>query len=96
LNYQTQKKPSQDLSNPIIIQFVALINPLIQIITIFFIKINTNPSKKLWLGLCLLDVVKKNNFMACSGFGKGTYAIDQSNGPSYSYNNPNNYATLSN
>lgn len=43
-----------------------------------------------------MDVVKKNNFMACSGLGKGTYAIDQSNGPSYSYNNPNNYATFSN
>jgi hypothetical protein len=38
--------------------------------------------------------VKKNSFTNCNGFGKGTYAIDQNAG--INYNNPNNYATISN
>lgn len=62
----------------------------------FFVKINSNPNKKIWLGACILDVVRKNNFVGCNGLGKGTYAIDQSAGSIYSYNNPNNYATISN
>ena len=62
----------------------------------FFVKINSNPSKKIWLGVCILDVVRKNNFVGCNGIGKGTYAIDQSSSTAYNYNNPNSYATISN
>jgi hypothetical protein len=62
----------------------------------FFVRMDKNLNKKIWLGACLLEVVRKTNFIGCSGHGKGTYAIDQSSSTAYSYNNPNNYATLSN
>lgn len=43
-------------------------------------RIDSNPNKKIWMGACLLDVVKKQNFVNCFGLGKGTYAICQSYG----------------
>ena len=55
-----------------------------------FVKINKNPSKKVWLGGCILNVVKKNNFVGCIGTGKGTYAIIQNSG-----SDPNDFATIS-
>lgn len=61
----------------------------------FFVRINSNTTKKLCIGVCILDIVKKQNFISCSGLAKGTYAIEQST-IGYSYMNPNSYATFSN
>lgn len=40
-------------------------------------RIGKNPNKKIWIGVCSLNVVRKNNFFNCFGTGKGTYALDQ-------------------
>ena len=84
------------LISPINHTVCCLDKPLDPINDKFFVKINQNTSKKIWLGVCILDIVRKNNFVQCSGIGKGTYAIDQSSAIAYSYNNPHNYATFSN
>lgn len=62
----------------------------------FFVRINANPSKKLWLGVCILDIVRNKNFIACNGLGKGVYGIDQSGGGCNHYSNPNNHAVALN
>jgi hypothetical protein len=59
----------------------------------FYVRIDKNPVRNLWIGACILDVVRANNFTSCNGVGKGTYAIDQYVGANY--NNANNYATFS-
>ena len=46
----------------------------------FCVRIDKNPNKKIWMGVCDLSIVKKNNFVNCFGTGKGTYAIGQSGG----------------
>jgi len=34
-------------------------------------------NKGVWMGVCVLDIVKNFNFSSCYGIGKGTWAIDQ-------------------
>lgn len=59
----------------------------------FYVKIKKNLTKRIWFGVCIMDVVRKFNFMNLNGHGKGLYALDQGSNNGYSYNNPSNYAT---
>ena len=59
----------------------------------FYVKIKKNLTKRVWFGVCIMDVVKKLNFMNLNGHGKGVYALDQGSSTHYSYNNPSNWAT---
>lgn len=52
----------------------------------FLVRIDSNLNKKIWMGVCLLDIVRRYNFVNCFGLGKGTYGISQSNGSFYGGN----------
>lgn len=42
------------------------------------VKIVEQPGNKgIWIGVCVLDIVKTFNYQSCYGIGKGTWAIDQ-------------------
>jgi hypothetical protein len=58
------------------------------------VRIDKNPNKRIWIGVCALNIVKKNNFFGCFGIGKGTYGLDQT-GNSGSFNSLNNFAAVS-
>ncbi len=88
------KKTISRLTGPYTYAICCFDKPLDAINSRFFVKINSNINKKLWLGACILDVVRKLNFVSCYGMGKGTYAINQS--IASAYNNPEGYATYSN
>ena len=34
-------------------------------------------NKGVWMGVCVVDIVKNFGFASCYGIGKGTWAIDQ-------------------
>ncbi len=54
------------------------------------IKVTEQPGNKgIWMGVCVLDIVKNFNYLSCYGLGKGTYAIDQvgqTHASAYSWN----------
>jgi hypothetical protein len=59
----------------------------------FYVRIKKNLTKRVWFGVCILNVAKKFNFVHLNAHSKGVYALDQGNSNGYSYSNPSNHAS---
>lgn len=53
-------------------------DPITEINNSVTVMVKEQPGNKgVWMGVCVLDIVKNFNFSSCYGIGKGTWAIDQ-------------------
>ena len=53
-----------------------LIDPVNNAVSFRILK-NGEGTKSICMGICMLDLVKGQNYTNCIGFRKGTYGIDQ-------------------
>lgn len=59
ISISDSKKSIVKLNKPNNFTICCADKPLDPINNKFFVKIDTNPNKKIWMGVCLLEVVRK-------------------------------------